>query len=122
MKDFETRLERLEALAADIKRDDIKIEDAIKDFEEGIKLARGMTSEIDAIEGKIQILMNDPLAGGESKSSENADDAGEGKGDKHSTKTSHGTKRAVAMPELSLFTDADATTGTSGMPESGTRQ
>jgi HSP90 family molecular chaperone len=36
-------------------------EDALKDFEEGIKLSRGMEAELDKIEGKIQILMNEPV-------------------------------------------------------------
>lgn len=57
---FESKLQKLEALTADIKREDITLEDALKDFEEGIKLARGMEAEIDRIEGKIQILMNNP--------------------------------------------------------------
>lgn len=60
MAKFEDNLSKLEHLAQDIKRSDISLEDALKDFEEGIKLARGMESEIDKIEGKIQILMNQP--------------------------------------------------------------
>ena len=38
----------------------ISLEDALKDFEEGIKLASGMEKQLDEIEGKIQILMNEP--------------------------------------------------------------
>ena len=60
MKNFEENLSRLEQLTMDIKRNDISIEDALKDFEEGIKLSRGMEKEIDKIEGKIQQLMNNP--------------------------------------------------------------
>ncbi len=60
MTNFEGNLEKLEKLTADIKRSDISLEEALKDFEEGIKLARGMEKEIDAIEGKIQQLMNQP--------------------------------------------------------------
>ncbi len=60
MTNFEENLARLEKLTADIKRSDISLEDALKDFEEGIKLARGMEKEIDRIEGKIQQLMNQP--------------------------------------------------------------
>lgn len=139
MKDFEERLERLEALARDIKREDIKIEDAIKDFEEGIKLSRGMAKEIDAIEGKIQLLMNDPLEetedGGKDDDKEDAQQSMEGEGTKdadkakpsdaalHSRALHKGlAKRRNVLPELSLFTDADAVTGTSGEPAGGTRQ
>ena len=57
---FEEKLNKLEQLSGDIKRSDISLEDALKDFEEGIKLAAGMEKELDEIEGKIQILMNEP--------------------------------------------------------------
>lgn len=142
MKDFETKLERLESLARDIKREDIKIEDAIKDFEEGIKLARGMAQEIDAIEGKIQILMNNPLeeenkgqaaadSGQETEENEEQDASTGADGEKDA-KTTSGKKTATGkakkitrhsvMPELSLFAGADGETGTSGEPSGGTRQ
>lgn len=60
MNTFEANLEKLEKLSTDIKRSDISLEDALKDFEEGIKLAAGMEKQLDDIEGKIQILMNEP--------------------------------------------------------------
>ena len=60
MDTFEKNLEKLEKLTNDIKRSDISLEDALKDFEEGIKLASGMEKQLDDIEGKIQILMNEP--------------------------------------------------------------
>ena len=47
MEIFEEKLAQLEKLTADIKRTDISLEDALKDFEEGIQLARGMENEID---------------------------------------------------------------------------
>ena len=45
MKNFEQRLERLEQLGTEIKKTDIKLEDALKLFEEGITLAKGMEKE-----------------------------------------------------------------------------
>lgn len=57
---FEEKLAKLEELTAAIKNPDISIEDALSKFEEGIKLADTMKSEIDKIEGKIQVLMNQP--------------------------------------------------------------
>ena len=57
MKSFEQQLQRLEQLGNDIKRNDVTLEEALKYFEEGITLARGMEKELDKIEGKIQILM-----------------------------------------------------------------
>ena len=60
MKNFEQRLERLEQLGTEIKKTDIKLEDALKLFEEGITLAKGMEQELHKIEGKIQQLINRP--------------------------------------------------------------
>lgn len=60
MANFEENLARLESLTQDIKRSDISLEEALRDFEEGVKLAKSLEKEIDRIEGKIQILMNQP--------------------------------------------------------------
>ena len=60
MNTFEENLSKLEQLTADIKRSDISLEEALKDFEEGIKLAGGMEKQLDEIEGKVQILMSEP--------------------------------------------------------------
>lgn len=92
MKNFEENLNRLEELTTSIKKTDISLEDALKYFEEGIKLARGMEKDIDKIEGKIQILMNQPVV-----------ETGE-------------------SPELDLFSGADSATGSAGAPTEGTRQ
>lgn len=93
MNTFEQNLEKLEKLTNDIRRSDISLEEALKDFEEGIKLASGMEKELDKIEGKIQILMNEPVP---------------------MTKDN--------QPQFDLFSDTDETTGTSGAPQAGTRQ
>ena len=53
-------MERLEKISSDIKKSDVTLEEALKYFEEGITLARTMEKELDKIEGKIQILMNQP--------------------------------------------------------------
>lgn len=92
MKNFEKNLERLEEITEKIKSKELSIEEALASFEEGIKLAKGMEKEIDRIEGKIQILMNQPAPDSDT------------------------------TPELDLFSDADIATGTSGAPEKGTRQ
>lgn len=61
MKKFEEKLERLQVLSENIKKTDVSLEEALSIFEEGIKLARTMEKELDKIEGKIQILMNQPV-------------------------------------------------------------
>ena len=40
MNNFEENLKKLESLTSDIKRSDISLEDALRDFEEGIGLAK----------------------------------------------------------------------------------
>ncbi len=67
MKDFEEKLKKLEMLSNDIKQSDISLENALKDFEEGIKLAKSMQKELDEMEGKIQILMNSPTVSDDKK-------------------------------------------------------
>ncbi len=62
MESFEKRLEKLENLNNSIKKSDIPMEDALKLFEEGIKLAKSMEKDLDKIESKIQILMNQPVS------------------------------------------------------------
>jgi exodeoxyribonuclease VII small subunit len=59
MKKLEERLSRLEEIAEEI-RGEVSIEDAMALFEEGIKLAKGLEKEIDKIEGKVEILLNQP--------------------------------------------------------------
>lgn len=92
MKNFEKNLERLEEITEKIKSKELSLEEALSSFEEGIQLAKGMEKEIDRIEGKIQILMNQPAPD------------------------------SSTTPELDLFSDADISTGTIGAPEKGTRQ
>lgn len=58
MTNFEEKLEKLEKLSENIKQSDISLEDALKNFEEGIKLAKTLEKELDKMEGKIHILMN----------------------------------------------------------------
>jgi exodeoxyribonuclease VII small subunit len=61
-KNFEERLERLEALGDKIRRSDIPLDDALAAFEEGIKLARAFEKDLSKIESRIEILMNGPDA------------------------------------------------------------
>jgi exodeoxyribonuclease VII small subunit len=58
IKNFEERLERLEVLGEQIRKTDIPLDEAIKAFEEGIKLARTLENDLEKIESRIEILMN----------------------------------------------------------------
>jgi exodeoxyribonuclease VII small subunit len=58
MKNFEERLGRLESLGEQIRRSDIPLDEALAAFEEGIRLARTLESDLEKIESRIEILMN----------------------------------------------------------------
>jgi len=65
MKNFEERLERLEVLGEKIRKADIPLDEAIKAFEEGIKLAKNLEKDLEKIESRIEILMNSADASGD---------------------------------------------------------
>ncbi|QQO08414.1 exodeoxyribonuclease VII small subunit [Breznakiella homolactica] len=62
MKNFEERLEKLEALGEAIRQPDIPLDDALKAFEEGIKLAQSLEKDLEKVESRIELLMNGPEA------------------------------------------------------------
>jgi exodeoxyribonuclease VII small subunit len=64
MKNFEERLEKLETLGETIRKTDIPLEDALKAFEEGVKLARSLENDLEKIESRIEILLNSAEAPG----------------------------------------------------------
>lgn len=57
---FEERLRRLEELSSSMKDGELPLEDAVKTFEEGVRLARGLEKDLSRIERKIEILINNP--------------------------------------------------------------
>ncbi len=67
MKNFEEKLERLETLGTKIRQSDIPLDEALKVFEEGIKLARSLEKELEKTESRIEILMNAPDAKADEK-------------------------------------------------------
>ena len=90
MNTIEERLEKLEKLSDSIKDSDLGIEEAMALFDEGIKLVRGIEKDLDAMEGKIQMLMNQP-------DEEETEKAGASKSKSKTKKTNS------AKPELELF-------------------
>jgi exodeoxyribonuclease VII small subunit len=58
MKNFEERLERLEVLGEQIRKPELPLDDALRSFEEGIKLARSLEKDLEKVESRIEILMN----------------------------------------------------------------
>ncbi len=60
MKNFEERLKRLEDLSESIRDPDLALEDAVAIFEEGIKLSKGLEKDLQRIEARVEILLNQP--------------------------------------------------------------
>ena len=53
---FETALAELEALVTDMESGDLTLDESLKAFERGVKLARRRQSELKQAEQKVQIL------------------------------------------------------------------
>ncbi|MBU0935297.1 MAG: exodeoxyribonuclease VII small subunit [Spirochaetes bacterium] len=65
MKNFEERLKKLEDLAERIRDENLPLEDAVAIFEEGIKLSGGLEKDMEKLEGKVEILLNQPKTEGD---------------------------------------------------------
>ena len=57
MATFEESLKQLEKIVDQLERGDLPLEESIKLFEQGVGLSTSCKQELDAAEGKVQILM-----------------------------------------------------------------
>lgn len=57
MAKFEECLQRLEHIVEELEKGDIALERALALFEEGMKLSGSCRSELEAAEGKVEVLM-----------------------------------------------------------------
>lgn len=57
MQNFEQSLKQLEAIVAQMERGDIPLEESVKLFEEGTKLAEECKQQLAEAEGKVEILI-----------------------------------------------------------------
>ena len=57
MPKFEDSLKQLESIVNQLEKGDLPLEDSIKLFEEGIRLSSACKDELDAAEGKVQVLL-----------------------------------------------------------------
>jgi len=62
MKNFEERLARLEELSLRIREPELALEEAVAVFEEGVKLSKGLEKDLERIEARVEILLNQPSA------------------------------------------------------------
>ena len=57
MPKFEDCLQRLEKIVGELEKGNVPLEQAIKLFEEGVQLSDSCRKELDAAEGKVEILL-----------------------------------------------------------------
>ena len=57
MPNFEEQLTALESVVERLERGDLPLEDSVKLFEEGLKLSNACKKELEAAEGRIQVLV-----------------------------------------------------------------
>jgi exodeoxyribonuclease VII small subunit len=57
MPSFEDSLKKLETIVDQLEKGDLPLEESLKLFEEGVALSAACKKEIDAAEGKVQILI-----------------------------------------------------------------
>ena len=57
MPKFEDCLQRLERIVDQLEKGDVPLEQAIKLFEEGVQLSNSCRQELEAAEGKVEILL-----------------------------------------------------------------
>jgi exodeoxyribonuclease VII small subunit len=79
MAAFEEKLERLEEIGEKIREGDLPLEKSIELFEEGIKTAKALEKELAKIERRVEILVNQPQAPGETPQMELFDGGDEDK-------------------------------------------
>jgi len=57
MANFEDSLKKLESIVGKLEQGDLPLEESLKLFEEGVSLSAVCKQELDAAEGKVQILL-----------------------------------------------------------------
>lgn len=67
LKNFEERLEKLEHLGEKVRDSGISLDEALKAFEEGVKLAQALEKDLEKAERRIEILMNGTEDGADQK-------------------------------------------------------
>ena len=60
MKSFEEKLSRLEEISEEMKDEGLPIDKSMQMFEEGIKIAKTLQKELDKMERRVEVLVNQP--------------------------------------------------------------
>jgi exodeoxyribonuclease VII small subunit len=78
MASFEEQLTALESVVERLERGELSLEDSVRLFEEGIKLSDACKKELEAAEGKIQLLVDRGRGGMKAVDLDLEEDAEEG--------------------------------------------
>lgn len=57
MASFEESLKQLETIVAKLERGDLPLEESVRLFEEGVQLSTACKADLEAAEGKVQMLL-----------------------------------------------------------------
>ena len=57
MASFEDSLKKLETIVDQLEKGDLALEESLRLFEEGVELSASCKTELDAAEGKVQMLV-----------------------------------------------------------------
>lgn len=57
MPSFEESLKKLETIVGQLEKGDLPLEESLKLFEEGVSLSTACKQELDAAEGKVEMLI-----------------------------------------------------------------
>ena len=60
MASFEEQLMQLEAVVDRLERGDLTLDESVRLFEDGVRLSNACKGELDAAEGRIQVLLETP--------------------------------------------------------------
>jgi exodeoxyribonuclease VII small subunit len=58
-QNYESMMERLEVIVNNMENNELSLDDAIKNYEEGIKISNNLYKVLNDAEGKIKILTQD---------------------------------------------------------------
>jgi len=60
---FESAMKRLETIVQDLERGDLSLDEALKKFQEGMKISKFCSDKLDESEKKVSILLRDEEGG-----------------------------------------------------------
>lgn len=63
MATFEEQMTALESVVEQLERGELSLDDSVRLFEEGVRLSRACKDQLDAAEGKIEILTERGVGG-----------------------------------------------------------